>query len=129
MKIANDTLSFILEVSKSSAPLEFAGMLQAEGKVITDVVMVPGTESGEESALLRLFMLPNIRMIGTVHSHPTPNRNPSSADLELFARKGTYHIIVGAPYDRSSWTCYNKKGEPIELEIVEHEFPENNEIW
>ncbi|KCZ73143.1 proteasome Rpn11 subunit JAMM motif [Candidatus Methanoperedens nitroreducens] len=129
MKIAKDTLLFILGVSKSSAPLEFAGMLAAIGDIITEVVLVPGTESSDESAVMKLFMLPNIPTIGTVHSHPTSNRNPSRDDLELFRRKGKYHIIVGAPYDMYSWTCYNNKGEPINLEVVDYEFKEEDENW
>ncbi|MCZ7397137.1 MAG: metal-dependent protease of the PAD1/JAB1 superfamily, partial [Candidatus Methanoperedens sp.] len=65
VKIARDALSFILEVSKSSAPREFAGMLQATDDIITDVVIVPGTESSDESAVMKLFMLPNISTVGT----------------------------------------------------------------
>ncbi len=127
MKIAIDALQFILEVSKSSAPEEFAGMLQAIGDIITDIIIVPGTESSDESAVMQLFMLPNISTVGTVHSHPSGNLRPSAADLELFDRKGMYHIIVGSPYDMSSWTCYDNKGEPILLEVVEYAFNEENE--
>ncbi len=122
MKIARETLQFIIEVSKSSAPLEFAGMLSAEGEVITEVVVVPGTESSDESAVMQLFMLPNIHTVGSVHSHPSGNLRPSRADLELFAKKGIIHIIAGAPYDLNSWRCYDKDGAPIELEIVDYEF-------
>ena len=129
MKIAKDTLLFILEASKSSAPLEFAGMLSATGDVITEVIIVPGTESSEESAAMMLFMLPNMPTAGTVHSHPSGNRNPSSYDLLLFDRKGKYHIIVGAPYDMSSWTCYNNKGDRIRLDVVEYEFKNEDENW
>ncbi len=128
MKIARDTLKFILEVSKSSAPLEFAGMLSAEGDVITDVVIVPGTEASDESAVMELFMLPNIPTVGTVHSHPSGDNTPSSVDLELFDKKGQYHVIVAEPYDNSSWRCYNNKGEPISLEVVDYEFKEE-EKW
>lgn len=126
MKIASETLMFILEVCKSSAPNEFAGMLEAEGDVITDVVVVPGTESSDQNAVMQLFMLPNIHTVGTVHSHPGAGRRPSPADLELFDKKGVVHIIVGAPYDKSSWTCYNSKGEPIPLEIVDYEFKDED---
>ncbi|MDL5502136.1 MAG: metal-dependent protease of the PAD1/JAB1 superfamily, partial [Candidatus Methanoperedens sp.] len=68
MKIARDTLQFILEVCKSSAPHEFAGLLSARGDIITEVIVVPGTESSDESAVMQLFMLPNIHTIGSVHS-------------------------------------------------------------
>ncbi len=128
MKIARDTLKFILEVSKSSAPREFAGMLSSDGDVITDVVIVPGTESSDESAVMQLFMLPNIHTIGTVHSHPSGNPAPSSADLELFDKKGRYHIIVASPFTLSSWRCYNNRGETVKLEVVDYEFKEE-ENW
>lgn len=122
MKIARETLQFILEVCKSSAPREFAGMLSAERDVITEVIIVPGTESSNESAVMQLFMLPNIYTVGSVHSHPTGDTTPSDVDLELFDSKGFVHIIVGAPYDLKSWTCYDKDGNPIKLEVVDHEF-------
>ena len=32
--IARDTLNFILEASRSTAPSEFAGLLQADGEII-----------------------------------------------------------------------------------------------
>ncbi len=128
MKIARETLQFILEVSKSSAPLEFAGMLSAEGDVITEVVVVPGTESSDESAVMQLFMLPNIPTVGSVHSHPSGNLRPSHADLELFSKKGIIHIIAGAPYDSNSWRSYDKDGTPIRLEIVDYDFKNDESI-
>ena len=128
MKIARETLQFILEVCKSSAPLEFAGMLSARGDVITEVVVVPGTESSDESAVMELFMLPNIHTIGSVHSHPSGNITPSGADLELFSKKGMVHIIVGAPFDSGSWRCYDKDGVQVKLEVVDYEFKEENDL-
>ncbi|MFA4956933.1 MAG: Mov34/MPN/PAD-1 family protein [Candidatus Methanoperedens sp.] len=128
MKIARETLHFILEVCKSSAPREFAGMLSAQGDVITEVIIVPGTDSSDESAVMQLFMLPNIHTVGSVHSHPSGNTRPSDADLELFGRKGFVHIIVGAPYDRNSWTCFDKDGNPIKLEVVDYEFKDEDDL-
>ncbi|HMB45418.1 MAG TPA: Mov34/MPN/PAD-1 family protein [Candidatus Methanoperedens sp.] len=128
MKIARETLQFILEVCKSSAPLEFAGMLSARGDVITEVIVVPGTESSDESAVMQLFMLPNIHTIGSVHSHPSGNITPSGVDLELFSKKGMVHIIVGAPFDSRSWRCYDKDGVPVKLEVVDYEFKEENDF-
>jgi proteasome lid subunit RPN8/RPN11 len=128
MRIARETLQFILEVCKSSAPLEFAGMLSARGDVITEVVVVPGTDSSDESAVMQLFMLPNIHTIGSVHSHPSGNITPSGVDLELFSKKGFVHIIVGAPFDSRSWRCYDKEGIPVKLEVVDYEFKEENDL-
>ena len=58
--IARDTLQFILEASRSSLPVEFAGLLQVDKEIITEVLILPGTESSRMSALVRLYMLPNM---------------------------------------------------------------------
>lgn len=126
--IARDTLNFILEASKSMAPDEFAGLLQEKDGIITEVLILPGTESSNTNAILRLYMMPNIKAVGSVHSHPGPNRSPSQADLHLFSRTGNYHIIAGSPYNEESWTCYNREGIMIELPVLDVEFEDYEEI-
>jgi len=69
--IARDTLKFILEASRSSLPAEFAGLLQVENEIITEVLILPGTENSRMSALIRLYMLPNMQVAGSAHSHPS----------------------------------------------------------
>jgi proteasome lid subunit RPN8/RPN11 len=117
--ISRETLKFILEVSRSSYPNEFAGLLQAEAGIITEVLFLPGTESGESSALLRLFMMPNISTVGSVHSHPRGMIKPSTADLQMFGKTGNYHIITGYPYDLQSWKCFDAEGKERDLQILE----------
>jgi proteasome lid subunit RPN8/RPN11 len=126
--IARDTLSFILEASKSMAPDEFAGLFQEKDGIITEVLILPGTESGNTSAVLRLYMMPNIKAAGSVHSHPGPNRKPSQADLNLFSKTGNCHIIVGRPYDNNSWTCYDREGKVRELQVLDVEFEDYEDI-
>lgn len=123
--IARSTLEFILEVSRSSAPREFAGLLRAEKGVIKDVIFLPGTESSQINAVLRLYMMPNVSVAGSVHSHPSPNVRPSKADLALFARVGSYHLIVGAPYNMRSWICYDASGHPRDLKVLDIEFDDD----
>ncbi|WP_440951684.1 Mov34/MPN/PAD-1 family protein [Methanococcoides sp. FTZ1] len=122
--IARETLEFILSVSRSSAPNEFAGLLQAEEGVITEVLILPGTESSDQNAVIKLFMMPNVSSVGSVHSHPGSIITPSKADLRLFGKTGSHHIIVGAPYDENSWQCYNADGEPIDLPVLDVELDE-----
>lgn len=126
--IARDTLNFILEASRSMAPEEFAGLLQEKNGIITEVLILPGTESSDTNAVFRLYMMPNIKAAGSVHSHPGPNRDPSQADLHLFSKTGNYHIIVGRPYNEKSWTCYNREGKVIELPVLDVEFEDYEEI-
>ncbi len=123
--IARDTLSFILETSRSSAPSEFAGLLQAEDEIITEVLILPGTESSRMSALIRLYMLPNMQVAGSVHSHPSGVLRPSEPDIQFFSRTGDYHIIVGPPFDESSWVCYNAAGVRRDLPVLDVEFDDD----
>jgi uncharacterized protein YjbI with pentapeptide repeats len=120
--IASDTLNFILETSKSMAPEEFAGLLQERDGIITEVIILPGTESSEQNAVINLFMMPNVKAAGSIHSHPGPNHKPSQADLHLFSKTGSCHIIVGYPYDGQSWTCYDKEGNARELQVFDVKF-------
>ncbi len=123
--IARDALSFILEAGRSSLPMEFAGLLQADNDVITEIIILPGTESSRMSAFVRLYMLPNMQVVGSVHSHPSTNIRPSEADLQFFARTGDYNIIAGYPFEENSWSCYNSAGKIRDLPVVDVEFKED----
>jgi len=117
--IDRETLRFILGASRSIHPREFAGVLRAAGDMIKEVLILPGTLSSDESAVLRLHMLPiDPSACGTVHSHPSSSASPSGKDLTLFAKFGYVHIVVAFPYDERSWKTYNHRGEDIKLEVV-----------
>ncbi|WP_342304851.1 Mov34/MPN/PAD-1 family protein [Methanolobus sp. ZRKC5] len=125
--IAKETLNFALEVSKSTYPNEFAGLLQVKDGIITDILFLPGTESSEINAVLKLFMMPNISAVGSVHSHPSSVIRPSKADLRLFSKTGNHHIIVGHPFGPENWKCFNGSGEEIILDVLDVEI-EDDEI-
>jgi proteasome lid subunit RPN8/RPN11 len=117
--IRKRTLKMILEVSKSQFPEEFAALLKVDNGVIKELWLLPGTESGETSALFRLNMLPREpKVVGTVHSHPSGGCRPSDADLDLFTRFGYCHIIACAPYGLKNWSCYDGNGNRRKLEVV-----------
>jgi len=118
--INREALEFILGASRSSHPREFAGVLRAKGGIIEEVLLLPGTLSSGESAVLRLHMMPiDPSACGSVHSHPSPFPVPSGADLGLFAKFGRVHLIVAAPYDENSWRAYDHLGNEIHLDIIE----------
>jgi proteasome lid subunit RPN8/RPN11 len=125
--IASDALNYILEASKFTHPEEFGGVLQEKDGIITDVLLLPGTRPGKRSVSIKYFMMPNIRSVGIVHSHPSSNRNPSQADLHIFATRGNCHIIVGYPYDIQSWTCYDREGNIRELQVIDEKFEDFEE--
>lgn len=117
--IRKRTLKMILEASKSQFPDEFAALLKADKGVIKELWLLPGTESGEDSALFRLYMMPpEPKVVGTVHSHPAGGCRPSDADLDLFDRFGYCHIIACAPYGQKNWSCYDGHGNRRKLDVV-----------
>ena len=118
-KIRRRTLKMIMEASKSTYPEEFAAFLRAEEGVIRELVLLPGTVSGDSHAIFRMSMLPvDFTIVGTIHSHPSETSLPSDADLELFRKYGWVHIIAHYPYELDCYTAYNGRGEIIELEVV-----------
>ena len=132
--IAEDALEFALEASEDAHPDEYMGLLRGEdartlglnrdGTVITDVLVIPGTESNPVSATVKTNMVPNdIRAAGSVHSHPNGVLRPSNADLGTF-HKGKVHIIIGAPYGKTDWRAFDTEGEPRDLDVLDVEMPD-----
>ncbi|BAI61823.1 conserved hypothetical protein [Methanocella paludicola SANAE] len=118
--IARDALAFILEASRSTHPHEFAGLLRSDGRLISEVVLVPGTTSDEGSARMLLDMMPlDMSIVGSVHSHPVRDLRFSEADIDMFGAKGYYNIIVAYPYTDKDWVCYSPDGEKVSLPVVE----------
>ena len=132
--IARDTLRFALEASEETHPNEYMGFLRAQdsrtlgldrnGQVITDVLVIPGTQSNPVSATVQSNLVPNdIKAVGSVHSHPNGVLRPSNADLGTFT-KGNVHIIIGAPYGWGDWKVFDSHGEPRSLDVLDVELPE-----
>jgi len=129
--IAESALEFARAASEDAHPDEYMGMLRGEaasavgldrsGTVLTDVLVIPGTESNPVSATVKTNMVPNdLRAAGSIHSHPNGVLRPSDADLATFTRNDV-HIILGAPYGPEDWRAFDREGEPIELPVLETE--------
>jgi proteasome lid subunit RPN8/RPN11 len=132
--IAKPALEFALSASEEAHPNEYMGLLRGEaaskvgldrdGTVLTDVLVIPGTESNPVSATVKTNMVPNdLRASGSIHSHPNGVLRPSDADLGTFGRNEV-HIIVGAPYRKTDWKAFNREGEEIDLPVLNVEMPE-----
>jgi proteasome lid subunit RPN8/RPN11 len=117
--IEREVLEMICEAARETHPREFAAAMRAEGGVIHELVLLPGSISSDYSATFPTFNLPiDLSVVGSVHSHPGPSNRPSEEDLHLFGSFGSTHIIVCMPYDERSWRCYDRAGREVELEIV-----------
>lgn len=121
-KITKDCLSFILESSRSVYPREFAGLLRVDDVLkdtIIELVLLPGTISGDSHAIFKLHMRPiDFSLVGTIHSHPSPSYHPSEADKALFRKYGKVHMIVAYPFDEQSWQGYDGNGEMLKLQVI-----------
>jgi len=117
--IARKTLRMILEASKDIYPREFGAILRAEEGVITELLLIPGTVSGNRHAIFQLHMMPSdFSVVGTVHSHPSGVYEPSDEDRALFSHFGGVHIITGYPYTEATWAAWTNKGERYPLKVV-----------
>ncbi|MFC7232831.1 Mov34/MPN/PAD-1 family protein [Saliphagus sp. GCM10025308] len=137
--IAEETLEFALESSEAAHPDEYMGFLRGteatelgldqEGLVITDVLIIPGTESNSVSATVQTSSIPNdVKALGSVHSHPNGVIRPSQADLETFGR-GSVHVIIGAPYRRNDWKAFDSQGRRTHLEVIDVELPDSESFF
>jgi proteasome lid subunit RPN8/RPN11 len=129
--IAEGALEFALSASADAHPDEYMGLLRGDdagklgldeaGTVLTDVLVIPGTETNPVSATVKTSMVPNdLRAAGSVHSHPNGVLRPSNEDLGTFGRNQV-HIIIGAPYGRTDWQAYDRDGQPIDLPVLDVE--------
>jgi len=132
--IARETMEFVLEACEATHPNEYMGFLRADdarklgldrrGQVITDVLVIPGTETNPVSATVKSTMKPNdVKSVGSVHSHPNGALRPSDADLATFGQ-GEVHVIVGAPYGWRDWKAFDNAGEPTTLDVIDVELPD-----
>ena len=120
--VDHELIEEIMDIAKEAYPNEFSAMLQ--GKIENDVlkieglIFLPGAAS-ESGAVMEIFMMPMLSdAVGSVHSHPGYNANPSGADLQFFAKRGYFHIIIAQPYNENSIHAYNGFGERVDYTIV-----------
>jgi proteasome lid subunit RPN8/RPN11 len=138
--IAEDALEFAREAAEDSHPDEYLGLLRAtpaadldvredEGYVVTDVLVIPGTETNPVSATFGSSQVPNdMRNVGSIHSHPNGVLAPSDADRAMFG-KGQVHVILGHPYGRDCWRAFDSEGEPTTLDVIDVDLPEAEEFF
>ena len=117
--ITRKTLRMILEASRDIYPREFGAILRAEQGVITELLLIPGTVSGNRHAIFQIHMIPtDFAVVGTVHSHPSGVYEPSDEDRALFNKFGGIHIITGYPFSETKWAAWTNKGQRIGLKVV-----------
>ena len=103
-------------------PNEFGGFLRVDTDdkyTIKEILILPGTISGDSHAIFKLHMLPiDFSIVGTVHSHPSLSFHPSDADVLLFRKFGKVHIVAAYPFTTFSWKSYDYNGKEIDIKVI-----------
>jgi len=119
--VDEELLQMILEGARRLHPRETILLLRgkkAKNTIkISELVVPPLATYGSGFAHIPLHMLPmDFSIVGTVHSHPSGNLTPSTADLNHVF--GIILMIVGFPFaDERNVAVYNRNGEKLTLQI------------
>ncbi|MFH1697073.1 MAG: Mov34/MPN/PAD-1 family protein [Candidatus Diapherotrites archaeon] len=118
--IKKGTLESLLEAAQNVYPNEFFALLggDKEKKIIDEFIVVPAVY-GKTHAIYWPHMVPfDRRILGSVHSHPSRNANPSGADLRGFSRKGEVHLILSYPFGERDFRVFDSYGKEEDIKII-----------
>ena len=125
VSIPRNLLDTILEGAKQLYPRESFLLLRGKKSkgviTVSDLVVAPFAVHGNGFASYTPHMLPmDFSVVGTVHSHPSGNIQPSHVDLNHMM--GRILMIVGYPYaDERSVAVYDSNGEKLVLQVTANE--------
>jgi len=120
--IPRELLETILEGAKQLYPRESFLLLRgkkSKGVIsVSDLVIAPFAVHGNGFASYSPHMLPmDFSVVGTVHSHPSGNIQPSNVDLNHMM--GRILMIVGCPFaDERCVAVYDSNGEKLTLQVT-----------
>jgi len=123
VSMSAELLDSIFEGAKQLYPKEtfllLRGKKSKDAIRVLELVVPPLAVYGYGFATLPFHMLPmDFSVVGTVHSHPSGNINPSSADINHFF--GRILMIVGFPFaGTKNVAVYDSKGEKLILQVTE----------
>lgn len=120
-KIKAATLFSVLDAAKNTYPNEFMAMLASSGKnnLIDEFVIIPAVY-GKQHVIFQPYLMPvDSTIIGSIHSHPSPNNSPSREDIKSFAMMGKIHLITAFPFNLSTTKAYDKNGKPQKIGVIE----------
>ncbi len=118
-----ELVNMILEGARRLYPRESFLLLRGKKSKntikITDLLVPPLANYGRGFAEVQLHRLPmDFSIVGTVHSHPSGNLNPSSMDLNHLI--GRILMIMAYPFaDESNIAVYSRSGEKVQLQVTE----------
>ena len=113
----------IITFAKARHPNEMVLVLQGKSRsdkiIVEGLIIPPFASSGPFYSGFPIHDLPfDSSYVGSAHSHPGGSNKPSLEDLN----RGFYSsvsIIISHPYEDETIAAYNRKGEKLELKIVD----------
>ncbi len=119
--ILKEVVGDIVKLARGSHPREFITLLSGgikDGKLIVKGLVYQVFHPSKNSAFMRMNLPMISGVVGSVHSHPTPNNAPSHADLVLFNKHGNIHLIIGYPFREENIAAYDSYGRRIRFRVV-----------
>lgn len=121
-KITPSLVRNICNAARSTYPDEFISMVGVKEKgshTLSELVILPA-EFGETFSSLRVDLIPfDPLIVGSIHSHPDENAQPSPEDKNFFSRMGAIHLIAGYPYSFQTMRAYASNGKRVSLTLTE----------
>jgi len=122
VSMSQELLEAIFEGAKRLYPKETILLLRGkkvkETVQVSDLIVPPLATYGHGFANYQLHLLPmDFSLVGSVHSHPSGNKNPSDVDFNHFF--GRILMIVGYPFrGEQDVAVYNACGEKLPLLVT-----------
>jgi len=122
VQVPQDLLNAIYAGAKRLYPRESFLLLRGKKKKgvihVSDLIVAPFAVHGRGFANFNPYMLSgDFSLVGTVHSHPSGDIEPSCVDLNHFF--GRILMIVGYPFEGESCVAvYDSNGDKLPLEIM-----------
>jgi len=112
-----EMLQFAAERYPNESILILRGNSSKERVEITDYLFPPSGWGDPRFAGFPLYLLPmDLSYMGTFHSHPSGNTNPSLTDIhKMFGR---VMLIAGYPFLLENISAYKKDGDRIQVRIT-----------
>lgn len=121
VEVSREVLDSIITYALTLHPRE--GVLLLRGRVergvikVEDLLIPPFATRGRGFSAIPLFYLPiDFSIVGTVHSHPSGNLNPSAEDLNN--AYGRIVMIIAYPYrGLENLAAYSKDGKRLPVSL------------
>jgi len=117
-RFENQALQNMREMALQTHPKEAFGLLSGKHKgstLVIDKIIFQPFENTSYTAVARID--PTLTgIVGSFHSHPSPNAFPSRADRRMFSKYPGVHCILASPYTEAA--VYNQHGEFLGIETI-----------